>query len=376
MYEDQTYEVILKRLIDRAHEYSPNLDDREGSLLFNALAPAAMEIAILYTELDNLRYESFIRSASREYLFIACEDMGIPTDQFNATFGVFRGEFDVEVETGSVWNCDIYNFTVNEFIESYEDDGVTKHAYKLMCDTPGTAANNITGDLTPISDAPQGLSYAAIMTCLVEGENEATDDQIRETYYEYVSNTVSDGNVAYYRRLCDEYTGIGHYKIVPLWNGANTVKISILTASNRAVNTSTTPNLVSEFQEYMDPVDGNGDPTGMGDGAALIGAFVTVDTATEVPVNISATVKFAEGYSDTTALDDAVTKFFSDMAYRKSAVVYMSLGAAIDAVEGVDFISNLAIGTSTTLGTSDIALTTYQIPVKGTTTWTVASDDV
>ena len=64
-YENMTYEVILKRMMDRVTEQYPNLDNREGSLIFNALAPAAIELAIMYTELDNVLKESFIDTASR-----------------------------------------------------------------------------------------------------------------------------------------------------------------------------------------------------------------------------------------------------------------------------------------------------------------------
>ena len=76
-YENQTYETILARMMKRVTDEYPNLDDREGSLIFNALAPAAMELAIAYIELDNVRNECFVDTATRDYIFIACEEMGI-----------------------------------------------------------------------------------------------------------------------------------------------------------------------------------------------------------------------------------------------------------------------------------------------------------
>ena len=105
IYEDMTYEVILERMINRVSNQYPNLDTREGSIIFNALAPAAIELAIMYTELDNCLNESFVDTASREYLFRSCEQMGIDTSTFNAKAGIHKGEFDVEVSIGSRWNC-------------------------------------------------------------------------------------------------------------------------------------------------------------------------------------------------------------------------------------------------------------------------------
>ena len=355
-YEDMTYEVILQRMMDRVTSKYPNIDTREGSILFNALAPAALELAILYDQLNNVRNESFVKTATREYILMGCEQMGMDISVFEASAGVHKGLFNVQVPIESRWNCELFNYTVLESIG--QENGY--YAYKMQCDTKGTSPNNQTGDLTPISDTPLGLSYAKVVECLIEGENETEDEDIVNAYFEYVSNVVSDGNVAQYRRWCNEYDGIGNYKIFPLWNGANTVKVSILSASNRAASSE----LVSEFQKYLDP-----NTEGMGNGVAPIGAFVTVTTATEVPITVSATVKLKKGYSDTTAIDTALSEYFSKIAYDKSIVAYMSIGAAILNIEGVDLVTNLLVQG----GTSDINIGDEQIPVLGTTTWVVSS---
>ena len=222
----------------------------------------------------------------------------------------------------------------------------------------GTAANNQTGDLTPITDAPTELTHAKVVECLIEGENETSDDDIREAYFEYVNSTVSDGNKAQYERWCSEYEGIGNAKIFPLWNGANTVKVSILSASNTAAS----PTLVEEFQKYIDP-----GVTGMGDGVAPIGAFVTVTTATEIPINVSATVTLKSGYSDTSGIATALQEYFSSIAYEKGTVAYMNVGAIILNVDGVESINDLRLNNST----ADVSLGVEEIPILGTVDWTV-----
>lgn len=354
-YENMTYEVILQRMMDRVTSEYPNLDNREGSILFNALAPAAVELAIMYTELENARSESFVNTATREYALIGCQQMGMDISVFDASAGVHRGEFNVEVPIGSRWNCDLYNFTVTEYI-GLEN---SRYVYRMVCESTGSAPNNVTGDLTPITDIPSGLNYAKLVECLIEGENETPDEEVKTAYYEFVNSTATDGNVKQYQRWCEEYEGIGNSKVLPLWNGANTVKVSILSASNRAASQE----LVSEFQEYLDP-----NSKGMGDGVAPIGAIVTVTTATELPINITATVKMKAGYTDTSPINEALTKHFSEIAYEKSQVSYMTVGAVILGVTGVESIGNLTVNG----GTADITLTSEQIPVLGTTNWTVS----
>jgi uncharacterized phage protein gp47/JayE len=355
-YEHMTYEVILDRMMNRVTAEYPNLDTREGSIIYNALAPAAVELAIMYTELDNAIAESFVATASREYLLIRCEEMGIDVSTFDATAGVHKGVFNVEVSIGSRWNCELYNYVVSEYLEQDEDGNYT---YKMECETLGTEPNNQTGNLTALTDIPVNLTVAKVTECLIEGENEVSDDKIRTVYYEHINGVVVDGNVKQYERWCSEYDGIGNCKIIPLWNGVNTVKVSILSASNKAAS----PELVAEFQEYLDP-----GCQGMGNGIAPIGAFVTVSTATEVPINITADVTLTSGYSDTSVITEKVTEYLSKISYAKNTVAYMNIGAAILSADGVESVSNLAINGST----SDIILGTEEIPVIGTTEWVVS----
>lgn len=425
-FEKLTYEYLLNELLTSVSNKYPNLDTREGSLLFNALAPTAVETAISYLDLNDVLNQSFVLTARRKYLLMACVQMGMDINNFASSSGTFEAEFNVEVPIGSRWNCDIYNFTVEELIGLNSDTGY--YEYKMSCDTTGTAANSVTGELSPIDYMPNSLTHAVLTACLIEGENEATDDEIRAAYIEFVTSSVSDGNVAQYKRWCSEYEGIGNSKIFPLWNGDNTVKVSILTASNRAVEADEDGRLVlvDEFQDYLDPTQetfiGSGVtksytlarkpytvtrvivdkevldsnlysydaskailtlnsapnkdipitvvyPGGMGNGVAPIGAFVTVSTATELPINITADVKLASGYSSAAMpdIESKLVEFFSNIAYDKNVVSFMSLGAAILDVPGVEFVSSLMLNGKS----EDITLGDEEIPVIGTTTWTV-----
>lgn len=356
IYENMTYEYLLNRMINRVITDYPNLDRREGSIVFNALASAALEMAILYSEIDNSRDECWVDTASREYIFKACQDVGIDVSKFRASYGVHLGSFDVEVEIGSRWNCGLYNYTITEYVGKD-----TYYNYYLTCETEGSAPNNQTGTLTAITDLPTDLTYSELVKCVIEGENETDDDSIREAYYEHVGKSATDGNVAQYKRWCRDYGGIGNHRIFKLWNGDNTVKVSILSASNRAA----TEALVNEFQEYLDP-----GVTGMGDGVAPIGAFVTVNTATEVPINVSGTVALKDGYTSTETLDNALSEYFARFAYSTDKTIplpYMSVGAALYNAEGVSFVSDLQLNS----GIGDITLGDEEIPVLGTTNWTV-----
>ncbi|CAI8860236.1 putative phage capsid assembly protein [Bacillus sp. 916] len=51
MFEDQTFEEIMDRMLSRI---SADIDTREGSVIYNALAPAAAELAKSYIWLDTV----------------------------------------------------------------------------------------------------------------------------------------------------------------------------------------------------------------------------------------------------------------------------------------------------------------------------------
>ncbi len=58
MYEAQTYEAILSRMLQKALSINGNLDTREGSLVWYGDAPAAVELQNLYIALDTVLNET------------------------------------------------------------------------------------------------------------------------------------------------------------------------------------------------------------------------------------------------------------------------------------------------------------------------------
>ena len=374
MYENVTYEYLMEQMLSRVSINYPEIDVREGSMMWNAVSPAAVELARIYTELDNVLNESFAQTATREFLFKKCEEVGIDTSVFDATNAVFYADFNVQVPIGSRWNYDKYNFEVTEYVGVVDGN----HRYYVKSETSGSEVNDANGTMTPIDNSPEGLTYAVLVSCEVLGEDARDTESIRSYYFDYVSRQAIDGNVAQYELWCQDYVGIGNFKIIPLWNGSNTVKVSILGADNKAASST----LVTEFQEYLDPPTSTINDTttaagypqgrGMGNGKAPIGAIVTVTTATELPLNMTASVSIKSGYTADTVkanIDASVVKYLSSIAYETSKVAYMSLGAAIMSADGVDYISDFLINGAS----SDVALTDEQCPVIGTTSWTVVS---
>lgn len=358
-----TFEEIMQELLDSV----PNAyDKREGSVIYDALAPAARKFVLAYENAETKRKNTFAGTADRAGLIECCAAIGISPNP--ATYAVRQAVFtpaDLEVAIGERFNFEELNFIVTEKISN----GV----YAVTCETLGTVGNFGTGTLLPINYI-RGLETANLTdTVLIYGEEEEETEALRQRYFDTLPTFTIDGNIAQYEKWCKNYPGIGKFKIFSEWNGKNTAKISILSAEN----TLASQVLIDDFQTYLDPAKDviNDDVTaenypqgrGLGNGQAPIGAIVTVVTAAEKPIDIAAQLLLREGYTAPVGLEDSIQEYFDSINYNRSSVSYIALGAIFQNNETIDSVVSVTING----GKEDIALGSEEIAVTGETDWQV-----
>lgn len=319
-----TFDEILQRMLAKV----PNtLDKREGAVIYDALAPAARELADMYEAIEEKLRNTFAGTADREWLIKCCAEIGITPNP--ATYAVRKGTFTpttLEIPIGERFNLEGLNFIVTEKVE----DGV----YLLQCEEKGVAGNYGTGNLVPIQYI-QGLQSAYLTgEIVIYGEEEEETEVLRQRYFDTLPTMTIDGNVGQYSKWTREYEGIGNFKIFPLWNGKNTVKVSILSSEN----TIASEQLIADYQNYLDP-----DSEGLGMGKAPIGAVVTVATATEKPINVEATVILRAGYDQIIGLEDQLKDYFKSLNYVRTSVSYVSVSAVIQNNESIDMVIDVTI---------------------------------
>ena len=345
MFESKTFENILGEMLSNVAIQNSELDTRTGSMIYTALAPIALELETAYREMDMILDETFLETASKEYLIKHGDQMGLELEA--ATYAHFKGEFNVPVEIGSRFNLDKFNYTViTNFTEP--TDGDEYYTYELVCETAGSEPNDYLGDLTQITFVAN-LTHAKLTNILIYGEDEEDAEAFRYRLLTHAKNTAIDGNVYQYDEWLNQYDGIGKYKIVPCWNGTNTVKLMVLNPENKSASAE----LVEAVQNYFDPptIAINDDVTnetypqgrGMGNGQAPIGAIVSVMTATEVPVVVKCSLVLKDGYSSPVGVQEAVDKYLQSIVLDKQAVAYMPISAAIYNAESVEDVSWLTV---------------------------------
>ncbi|MCR8645572.1 baseplate J/gp47 family protein [Paenibacillus sp. N1-5-1-14] len=350
MYENQTYAVILNRMLDRV----PNdVDKREGSIIYDALAPAAAELSQMYAAMDTNIHLSFADTASGEYLDRRVNDYGISRKAATKAKrkGLFYGNngVPIDVPLGSRFSIEKSNFVVV--------DRQALGQFTLECEVAGAIGNSVFGSMLPI-DYMDGLVKVELTDILKPGDNEETDTALRERYYLRVRSPSTSGNIADYINWALEVPGVGGVRVIPLWDGGGTVKVVIVDNEKKPASGE----LVQKVQTNIAPSDSKGE------GKAPIGALVNVVSAAGVGIDVTAAVTL----SGSLTLEDVTARFratlddyLKGIAFTSDATVkYVRVGAMLLDIDGVQDYSDLRINNST----NNISVTQEQVALAGTVT--------
>ena len=210
MYEHQTYESIVKRMMDRALAYNKNLDSREGSLLFLGEAPAAVELQNLYIALDNILQETFADTASRDYLILRAKERGLsPIPATPAILEMTTTPAALALKMGERFSIGELNYYISKMVKA----GV----YEITCETPGGAGNEYGPTVIPIEYIP-GLEACTITARLIPGEDEEDTEVFRQRYFDSLNLQPFGGNRADYIQKVNAIQGVGGVKVYRAWN--------------------------------------------------------------------------------------------------------------------------------------------------------------
>lgn len=353
MFEEYTFETILNSMMARV----PNtLDKRQGSIIYNALAPIAVELQNMYINLDVILDETFADTASREYLIRRAQERGL--SPYPATYAIVKAETtpsSLELNIGERFSLDQLNYIVTEKISNGN--------YKLQCESLGSAANFQFGQIIPINYI-QGLEYAEITEILIPGEDEESTEDFRKRYFKSVEQEAFGGNIADYKQKTNALSGVGGVKVIPTWNGGGTVKLVILNSSFSKPSSE----LISYVQTAIDPVTNQGEGLGL----APIGHVVTVVGVENETLDLTGEFTFETGYDWSeveTAVVNTVNNYFlelnQDWENQANIIVRISqIETRILNISGIIDIQNVTINGET----SNYTVGANNIPVLGTIT--------
>lgn len=309
-----TFDRITQRILS----YVPDtLDKRTSSVIYNAIAPVAGELAQAYIEIQIYKDQTYLMTATGDDLDRKGEEYGI--ERGKATKAERLGKFIdtndnmVNMPIGSRFTVPESNNTITYYVKEYQSTGIPV----LVCEQYGTKGNKYIGELLPLFNV-DNLKIAEIGTTIQPAQDKELDETYRQKIIDRLKEKGFGGNIQDYKNyVLKNITGASEPKVYPTWNGGGTVKISVLDSQFNPISNE----FISLIKEELDPEA----YTGQGIGIAPIGHKVTVDTPQAVEVNIEATVSL-EGVTSGQILSTAkenIEKYFYNT--RKTWVDYETI---------------------------------------------------
>ena len=395
MYENITYESILERMLARVPD---KFDKREGSVIWDTHSPTAIELQILYIELDTILREAYGDTASREFLILRCQERGI--FPYQATRAALKGIFtpaSIDV-LGQRFNIGDINYVAT--------DRIVEGEYRVECETAGKVGNQFLGTMIPM-EYIKGLQTAELTEILIPGEDEEDTEDLRQRYFDSFDVNAFGGNIRDYLEKTNAIPGVGRTKVTRVWNGDISPAEMIPTESvenwynnvretvNEGVRSwldavfhagkekklvtggsvlltiidsefgAASETLIQHVQEVIDPEVNAGE----GYGLAPIGHVVAVKSAIAKTIMIKTRLTFENGYgwdNLRVPLEAAVSEYLFDLRKRWADTSYLTVRISqIDtkmlSVPGVVDVQNTSLNDST----ENLILDKYEIPVLG-----------
>ena len=346
MFEDKTFAALM----DKARTYMPpDEDTSEGTVMYDCASPVCMLLAEGYADLTLLVKQVTMVTATGHYL----DDHAAPYNVIREGAKPYIYEF-IRNYSGKESLVGQRFFAEDNYYSIVEING----ELYVQCDTPGTGVARLAEGtaIVPVYNI-MGLSLAKVGAVYQYPTDEPNDDEFREELQDAVADPAENANTSQVRKWakdfkCD-YGGIKnamvyktsiydeeHNKIIGSMPNNVTVFLNVDNMENEA-------EIVSAFQEYIDPVR-----EGHGEGKGIIGTVYAVYPLKTAGISISCTIYKSGTVDDERLKNDiqnVVNEYFSKLVdERPNSETYLylyrtNLQAVIETVDGVAQCEDMSI---------------------------------
>ena len=337
------YENIKQRILDNINI---DIDKREGSFTSNMISPISEELAKIYLEQRDLVNMAFVRNGFFNYLDDKCWEYGVERKIGTSAVGevTFEGEDGTVISNGTaIYNNDLYYVILNDADISNGKADLVVEAYEM-----GKKYNVLKNTEFTLKENIQGVTKVYAKEDFKGGTDTETDEELRDRYFNTIKKSYTSGNVAHYEAWTTEVNGVGSCKVYPLKNGNGTVEIVI-----------TNSDMLGASSELIESVKANIEEK------RPIGANVSVVSATEKAINITANITLSVGYELMEVkqlFKEKLKEYLKEISFKSSYVSTAKLGNLLLDIDGVydytDFKVNNAI--------NNVPLEDTEVPKVGT----------
>lgn len=342
---------ILERMLSRIPNTMPK---HEGSFYHDVLASAANELSVIDDAVIESRNKISVENLTGDEL----------TQRVNERSGVERkqatyatGQVTV-TGTGTINNGDMFETQSGTQFKSIETKAIvangTINIEAVIAGNSGNVPAN-TVSLFPVTLS--GFTAVTNNSPTIDGFNMESDVDLLKRYYDKVRSPATSNNITHFKSWANSVSGVGDSRVMPVWDGVNTVKVIIINASKQPASQA----IIDDVKNYIDPTDG------LGEGQASAGSVVTVVPASGLGINIEADIVISSGYDpivvEATIVNN-LANLLSGIAFVESIVSYARIGSTVLNTDGVSDYSNLLVNGDT----SNISVEFDEVAIVGTVT--------
>ena len=303
--QEKNFDYWLELVLSYVPE---NIDKREGSIIYDAVAPAAMVLAEQSLQLANIVKQTYVKTADDEFLDYRATEYG--TARYPATYTKALARAVGDTEDGTV-----DNIRVGDRFASVQDEPVfykvtyvnENKTFVLTAETAGTGPNSYIGQVLPVTPNDR-ITYAEIIEVSAPARDTETDDHLRARLLAENRWAAYGGNVVDYLDMLQNIEEVGAGQVYPVWAGAGTVKLVILDNDLKPASKQ----LCHQVKEIIDPEDA----TTQGYGLAPIDHRVTVTAPEELVVNVETTIVLDQSVNPDyvkARIKEQLVKYFADL---------------------------------------------------------------
>jgi len=342
-----------------------NLDKTYGGFVYDFTMPSAIEKADAMILLNEVIQLFFPEWSSGEFLDKLGRAVALTRKSATAAETTLKvtGTANTTIPEGFVFSTAATTISDNIEFASTEEitlDSNGEGEIPVTCTETGTVGNVPANSITLMSSPVSGISSITNEAAATGGTDEETDEAFSARIVERERDGENSfvGCDADYKRWAMEVDGVGAAIVVPEWDGPGTVKVIVMDANGEPATTTIITNV---YDHIMSPDD-------QSLRLAPIGATLTVNTASVMPLTITADIILDEDYTvnDVTEAFKASLASCLEQAMTEGTLRITRVGAILSQTEGVIDYENLLINNSP----DNITVTVDEYPVADTITLT------
>lgn len=337
--------VIHDRMIANI---SDDYDKSKGNFVYDVTKPVAVEFAEQQKKIaavqEKLDVENLTGDELTRFVYQRTGRIRKPATQATTTV-IVSGTAGTLVKIGELVGTETILYTVIE--EAILNESGFAHV-RIQCNEFGQVGNVPANTIVNFPASINGLVNVYNPEPVTNGYDEETDKDLRQRYYDKFQRPGKAGNKYHYREWALEVTGVGDVRVIQRYNGPLSMKVVVIDANKLPANAELVQKVYDHISEQM--------PFGVEDLAVI--------PAIGVPINITATLSLADGYTEPIAksnIKENMIEYLKRIAFKESYVSYAKTGSEIIDSEGILDYQNLLLNG----GIANISIGNEEVAIMG-----------